>query len=86
MESGIAIASIGVTVIIGLFVLAYKYGELNNKVKTTRERQTENEERTEKNISDIRQDFREYKAENKADHNQIFGKLDTIIRNGNKKG
>jgi len=85
MEYGIAIASISVTIIIGLFVLAFKYGELSNKVKTTRERQAENLERNVQDINGIRREFKEYKAENKADHNLIFNKLDTIIRNGNKK-
>ena len=75
MESGIALASIGVTVIIGLLVLAYGYGVLTQRTKSNRA-----------DINHIQEEFKEYRKDNKADHNLIFAKLDTIIKNGNKKG
>ena len=62
-----------ITVLIALLGFAYGYGVINTKVKANKD-----------NITDIWKEISDFKKENKADHNSMSNKLDTIIRNGRK--
>ena len=69
-----AVIGIVVSVLFALLGLAYGYGSLNARVKTNKF-----------DIDTAFKDFKDYQRENKADHNNITGKLDKLISNGSHR-
>ena len=75
IEINAASVAVFVTILLALLCFACAWGSLNQRVKNDRH-----------DINKIEKAFSDFQTENKADHEKISGKLDTIIRNGYKGG
>jgi hypothetical protein len=71
MQIDTAMVGVLITILLALLGFASWVGALHQKVKYN-----------DQDNHSIRKEFKEYQAENKADHNLITSKLDKILQNG----